>query len=782
MKIFIQGRKNGNKPLYPKPTPAEFYSWAEDIQRSDAPNNAQCYGKSLYSIAFNGNGCIFTKYIIGYDTLREYIGNIGISIFIAANQKMSGVDIKNLLDELIKIYTTNYCPDFKINNQKQEDWLLFQSAADSYNSKVKIISADENYQYGNKDAAYVFYNSTSLIEKYLDAPYQEEYKEYKQIFFIENQSQLILEVIKHDQIANLTSKIDLENPSYKLRDYHGQGKDGVSIEIRANGILRRGGEKIFRKDNISIKYSKKYLMDILEEGKLSDPQIAKYLKIYDSSVDVEKNIELKPTEIPVEISINDSKGNKINNAIITCKKSNYPNTEKLVSQNTIVFSGEEQKDRWTISAREDYFSGEETFIPEHKSIVKLTLREVKKFIIQVAFGNNILKTENRIYYDDDIRKERTEIIEFHGFHAKPITFIPKNIFDNYPVILEKKVNQPQTTQGHKGYGSTDDKGEKPPRKRPYIKILIVSSIACILVVGVYFLVGKIWGNDIKVGEETPAVLASHTLTPAEIQRYVEGDSLFLDKLNKYKEDWANLKNTTDNKKYKKYDESLDRAIKKREAITNHGFGFLKDSANFIGPQMSFKNALDKINENQCEQVKTKLGDVSKLTLTQIADSINKILGQINDQNATTVRTNTPSNIEPIKKKEEEIAAASKKAKEAVAKPKADVDADNDEINIINYLKGNVLKIDKLNEYMNSSVKNDDIKKDIQLALDFWSLDGTRGKSYSSYKSKVAGAKYLKSNQTLKIFVDKANNETKYPKGTSGAGKTLTLSKFIEQTK
>ena len=139
------------------------------------------HGKSLYAIAFNGTGCIFTKCIIGYDTLRGDVGNIGISFFIPNNKKMLGTDIKILLDELINIYTTNYCPDFKINDKKQEDWDLFLSTANKYDAKVKTVSSDENFQYGNKEAAYIFYNSTTEIEKYLETPYLDEYKEYKQI-------------------------------------------------------------------------------------------------------------------------------------------------------------------------------------------------------------------------------------------------------------------------------------------------------------------------------------------------------------------------------------------------------------------------------------------------------------------------------------------------------------------------------------------------------------------------------------------------------------------------
>lgn len=780
MKIFIQGRKDGYNPLYPKPTPAEFFKFAADIQRIDAQNNSQYYGKSLYSIAFNGSGCIFTKYLIGYDTLRSSIGNIGISVFIPNNQRMLGADIKNLLDELIKTYTSNYCPDFKINNQKQEDWLLFSSAANNYDSKVKTILADENFQYGNKDAAYIYYNNTTEIEKYLEAPYQEEFKERKQVFFIDNQSQLLLEVIKHDQTANLTGKIDLENPSYKLRDYHGQGKNGISIEIRSNNKLRNDKDKIFRKDNVTIKYSKKYYKDIFAEGKLSEPQIEQYLKISDNSIDIEKNIELNPTEIPVEIRIYNSKGEPINDAVFTCK-SNYSKSEKKVYQNTINFSGEEQKDRWTISAKKDLFTGEETFTPEHNSIVKLTLREVKIIKLQILDEKgSIIKSKDLHFYDDDIRKEQTESINISGYHFIKKTFKPKDEYDAIIIRLQKQVIQQPISQGPKvgptGYGGDITKPQMPFK----IKILL-GSIACLLVVGVYFLVSMLWVS------KTIEIQPSDKLTSAEIEKYVEGDSLFLEKLEKYKKEWAKLKNNDDSVEYKKCVSSIDRAIKKREAITNGNFAYLqnKDSVGFSNLQLPFKEALKNIKESQYFNVKITLGDVSKLTLTSIADSINKILGQINDQNATNVSTNTSSNNETIKKKEEEKAAAAKKAKEerdagAKAKADADANANKDETDIINYLKGKELKGEKLKEFKNNSNISEKLKKSISLALEFWSLDGNvqSKKTYSDYMSKVQNDEYLKNNSTLTSFL-KNKPDNIYPKNTSGAGTTLTLSKFIE---
>ena len=90
MKIFIQARKDGYNVLYPTPTPSEFYKFASDIQSISANNDAALYGKQFYSLAFASDGCIFTKYVIGYDVQRNNLGNVGISVFIPDKKKLSG--------------------------------------------------------------------------------------------------------------------------------------------------------------------------------------------------------------------------------------------------------------------------------------------------------------------------------------------------------------------------------------------------------------------------------------------------------------------------------------------------------------------------------------------------------------------------------------------------------------------------------------------------------------------------------------------------------------------
>lgn len=803
MKIFIQGRKNGNKPLYPKPTPAEFYSWAEDLQRSDAPNNAQCYGKSLYSIAFNGSGCIFTKYIIGYDTLREYIGNIGISIFIAANQKMLGADIKSLLDGLINIYTTNYCPDFKINNQKQEDWLLFSSYANNFDSKVKSISSDENFQYGNKDAAYIFYDNTIEIEKYLERPYQEEYKEYKQILFIDNQSQLLLEIIKHDQKANLTQIVDLENPKYKLI-YRQVVEGGLKIDVKVNGSTRHSKSKVKRKDMLTISWEKPYYQKIERNGKWEEIG-REFLKIddYEETIEVlEKSLD--PIERKVSIEITDSKGNPITNAVLVCKcKSNksIPNKEFSQNQNTIDFVGEEQKEKWTISDKRENFEGEEEFIPEFNREFKLTLKEFKTIKLKYLDENNFeIGAKEITFYDDDIRNEQSIPISVSSYQPKTEVFTPNKVDSYYTVDLGKKLIK-QVSNQNNPITSLQHENNKPKEKNKSIIYfsLIALFFVCITGIGYYFY-DDIFGSQAKSHthlNNTTKVEELPKFTRIEIESYIEGDSLILENLNQFKTDWekqtpvietftSNESNRTNEKQdstkfkdWKEIEESLDRAIKKRNAINERNFGFFNDNNNkviFFEAQLPFKRAINKINKEDYENVKSKLVDVLNLTLTQIADTINKIL------------------VTPIEKKsnDEEKDLAIKKSSPKPNNNKPEIKKSNqtteiavsiEEQDIIKYLEGSEFCLKKLTNYQKSN-KSKELKPSINLAIEFWSLDGSKPKIYPTYFKNVKNDKYLKENNTLNNFLNeeiKKKKENKYPPSIEGY-KTIKLSEFIKATK
>lgn len=323
MKLLVQARKDGYNVLYPKPTPTEFFQFAGDIKRIDS-NSGSFLGKYIYSIALARGGCIFTKHVIVQDVQRQSLGNVGFSVFIPKFNKLSGIDVKTLLDELIKTYCDNYCPDYYLINV-HENWTLFEAIADQYERRLHDHSTYKvaNYEQGTSEAAFIYYADESDLCNFFDAPFQEEYSTHKQVFLVEKRLKDLpenpLNTLRHDSNADLTEKLDLnklivlkiharddENgnyvPNFKLRRINDEK------EIQENDT-----ELIFRNDDI-YKSWKIYVEHIDYETYIFD-----YIPAEDHNI---KYLDLKkiqttggkfqigntPKEIKFRIKIDEKKG------------------------------------------------------------------------------------------------------------------------------------------------------------------------------------------------------------------------------------------------------------------------------------------------------------------------------------------------------------------------------------------------------------------------------------------------------------------------------------------
>ncbi|MDR1182839.1 MAG: hypothetical protein LBL13_12760 [Bacteroidales bacterium] len=390
MKILIHGRKNGYTVLYPKPTPPEFYSFASDIQSINAINNNIYYGKNFYTLAFTGNGCIFTKYVFGDDVERGQLGEIGISIFIPNNQKLSGNAVKTLLDELVSIYSRNYI----VNNQIVQpttgfDWLLFTSLINNYEAQLRPVPADdvENYQQGTNEASFVLYASETELQRYFDAPYQEEYSDFKQIFFLEYNANELLKLIKHDASANLTGKIDLDDPKYKLL-FHAQETGGLQIEVKANGKRQSNKNKVRRKSTLEITYSQKYRESETITGTWNDIKNKRPQSIIVD--DINGTVSIKPIILKeqrrvVAVNTLDETTNNPIAANITCTN-RYKNLSPVINQ--VTFIGNDIGEQWIIRVEASGYKIEEhSFVPESEIIITVKLAKQKIIEIRIVDKN-----------------------------------------------------------------------------------------------------------------------------------------------------------------------------------------------------------------------------------------------------------------------------------------------------------------------------------------------------------------------------------------------------------
>jgi hypothetical protein len=740
MDIVIHGTKGGRKIFTPNKI-----SGLLDVT-SNNPSTSSI-GKEAYAIRVIETHTIFSKYKIIRDVLGDKrTGFVAFSLFVPCYRKLSGAYIIDLLEDVSKEYCNRYIKENNLGNEL-ENWDFITKVKD------ELKPVDEHILSGNGDDAYIYFENREELKGYFDKPFQEDYKSYRQVYLVDgdfnNKLDNPLNALRHNSNANLTDKKVLENPKYTLI-YKDAGR--VKINVKVNGNTRHSNNKVRKKDELTISWEQPYHDSIIKKGRWDDIGM-EFLKIDDYNETIEvKEKSLIPIEKKIYIEISGS-GVPIKNAEITCKSNSK---EKQVEEGSIInFIGLELKDNWTISAKTGIFSGEKNFTPENESVVKLVLEEKKTTTLKVFYENG---DTNRI-------EKKTE----KPYHNQNI----KNDSQNYEGRPESDWNK---------------------------KILIISSLLalsfiCFLGLGLFYFTDILKDENQKQSthENTNQKQPNKdnkeitTLSRAEIEKYLEGDTLLKLQLEQYETDWEKLKpniekgpsnnsNATavklDSAKYKEWEkfyQSIDRAIKKRIAINEGDFAFFNDNkVNFSSAQQPIKLAINKISTEKYAFVKSKLDDVSTLTLTQIADSINKIIASYS--NETSKKTT-------VEKQKNENQKSNTTNSNTLTKNQ-EKRASGDDLIIVDYLKGSELKINKLNEYK-ANTKNVELKKSIDLAVAFWKLDGDNKNTYTLYEAKIKKDPNFRGSVLLD-FLGKFKSCENYPQNYPGAGKTKNLSRFIQE--
>ncbi|MBP6754675.1 MAG: hypothetical protein KA210_00910 [Bacteroidia bacterium] len=822
MKIFVQARKDGYNTLYPKPTPDEFRQFASDIIRiQNEPENI--YGKCVYSIAFSNGGCIYTKHIIVHDVQRGGLGNVGFSIHIPKNNNLSGDNIKNLLDDLINTYSQNFCPDYYLRNV-QEDWVLFSSLANSYDSKIVTVSSEENedMQPGNLDAAFIYFNSDIELQKYFEQPLQEEYIPYRQIYFISSEFKVKpnpenpLYVLKNSG-KDLTGVIDLENPSFRLREYHGNAKNGISITIKnSKGRQLYNKDKIYRKEEITIVYSKKnYKEKSITGSLLNSEEIRNYLDISnDSKIDVLKEVDLEPEVKTISIEVEKRDGSRVMGTVITCKNNYQP--EKQVLNNQVTFSGEELNERWIISAKHgEYYFSDNILIDFDKDTInpiRLTLNEkrVLKIVAQdyeqprngitefkvIIQGKGNYNENDIEFINDEINKSFEITVESQGYLRSEIqSYYPSE--GNKTIYFQLKKNHKTIGELKNNEKKIDLVSQKTENDKSWYQKpkLIFISIASIFILSI-----GIWGliHLISKPKQDQKLISS-----VQINNYLESDNLILDTLKFYQVNWekqnpqnktkdkgflssllsnnedSNVSNETDN--WTQVSDSINSAIYKRELINNKDFEELEKI--HFNKQESFEKIIHDIRKNKYEFLKEKLGDISSLSLAEIESKIKEILNEQDSEkgsdnspvnegpktspketepkqspgSVTTISGDKKENKGPEKTEVNSTGTGTSDKKTKIDKNKNSANPSSDiSSEIKKYIKGDEITFNKLEEFKSKTVDSK-IKESITIALKLWELDGTDAKAKREYLKQIEDNRFL-SGSKLNLFVK--NNKTK----------------------
>ncbi|KFC59188.1 hypothetical protein FEM08_20490 [Flavobacterium gilvum] len=720
----------------------------------------------------------------------------------------------------------------------REDWDFVNALLTEYKEQVKI-QKNEELESGNKDAAFIYYKNEDELKEYFNKPFQEEYSDYKQVLFIsidlKDNLKNPLNVLSNS--GEELKDIDLKNEYYYLDNY--SRSKGVSIiadgkertDVKNNNCIRA-------KWQVEIKYSKeeRCFWPIQAKGTLSNPdsEIYKYLELKNNQISIKYDAfnTPEPKVKTISIEIKDRKGNYIDEADIQIGTKPY---EKIGGhQYECTFSGEDLIKRWDISVKKGVFSGNIDLLPENQigNIVLVIQEHINAtFLVKddkgLVFDYNIqIKNQQGDLFSNskepefigedidklyditilsnkhesksfpycpakdenpkDIKLINKQLIEYpndKGFELIINNKFGKRSFKNKPIGKYEK-NKPEfgcdpnfgykfiewkyQEQSSKDY---DGYYEAIFKKMWYNKIpkwcWIVSSIAAVFII-VFTLIYKLSYSD------NPQ---SHYEFPVHMQKYVQGDSLFLDTLNIYKQDlehqnpgviekkrglfdwFMGRKKENDSTEYNDWKEnikSIEDAINKRNLINDKEFKKLL-KLDYSLEQQNLEIAIQKIDSTKYNEIRKNLGDVSNKTLSEIADAINDILKPKESLKDEELNVKEEEKKSSQKKETPSTNTLEQPQRQAPQKQK-NIALSSNTNEIIQYIKGGELKKNKLEEYKQHT-SDPVLKSTIDLILKIWKLDGNGKNTYSSIQQSCNENKYLKDSElhkTLKSTKENAN--------------------------
>lgn len=783
-------------------------------------------GQEAFGIRFMDDNVIFSKYKIIRDVRgAKRIGFLAFSLLLSKGEKLSGTDIIALLEKISRDYCLEYIPE-NDNNLKdvRENWSFVDNILSEYKSKIRLNNQDdfESLQSGEKDDSYIYYNNDNELQKYFDNPYQEEYTEFRQVLFLrdnlEGKSENTLNALRHCDV-NLTGKIDLENPKYKLI-FNQQAKGGLIIDIKINGKTRFNKTKIRRKDELEITWSKQYHESNFKKGKWSEIS-PEYIFVDENSETISiKEIDLPINTKPVTITVK-GKGEILGSDIEIVLKSG--SERKIEKTDQIIFNGKEIEQQWFISARngENFFSDEIQIIPDDTNQVELELKERKKLEIiaheesidgDVIKGVRINKSE---FIDEEINQIHRITVSCNDYDSYSFDYYPRTDKSTQHKFLHKRKvvgykihsgehgkiskNCPQFSQSSRGrdlpkhciipnngYTFENWKLEDNTLIAQYKKknfftqpIGIAVSVVTLLILAISIV---LWFLDFNKTD-------SSQIKEKQIVSYLDGIKLDSAELSNYKKSWEKqipeikmkggtllynlfgigenqgIPDSTQYYTWWKVAQSINTAITKRRLINDLDFEGLKD-LNYSSSQQKFKNSIEGIDSINYELVRIGVlkNNVANITLDNIAVKIDSIVQRHKIINDTTGSISKEFKVE--------LPPSNNNLNEKSTQNSIPISKEQDNfIDITQNLKSGDVTKDQLNiwkkdpnmtEYHNS----------INLYLEFWGTikPGMQKDDSDILLKKIYSDKYLKESELHSFLKSVCENSTSFKNYNDTPGK------------
>lgn len=870
MEIVIHGTKGGRQIFTPKKVSGLLDVTPDTVKGSPV-------GQEAYAIRLVEDNCILSKYKIVRDVRGDKrIGFVGFSVFLPHYLKMDGKDAISLLDQVSYEYCEKYVVENNLNDVKEE-WAFLESIMQGYHSKIRRIASDEveSPQSGSGEAAFIYYSDRNALENYLDSPYQEEYSQYRQVFFIKSEFQdkaeNPLNALRHSG-EDLTLKIDLSNPLYRLR-IHDNLVYGLCTSVKADGTARYNWDRIRLRSDIVVTWSRPHYEKVEKKASyLMETQVGDAIFFdHQARQIIVKEISLLPTKKTIPLAWKSRNISLLGSLEVKIGDRDWER------QDILVFSGEDIARPCSVSLRsgDAYFSDPISFVPNDKNELDVIMHERKRIGVEVIEDNLVLGNTEllkcqiertgeqietagnyMIFVDEQIdrthlinvsvlinsnRRQGTatvdprndQIVRVHLEALKAVEATEAN-FGSFqsgqptcdPEHLDIAGQRSLTSSGNASSQGRSLNGrsgkETSRRKKKAMPSWFIAAL--ILIICIPVIVFVTW--KVRIGSK-PDPEGWPELTEVEVKAYLDGTELLQRALENLKSRWnaQRAENTSQSGSdgWNPIRQLLDPEQEKNSEAENQGDEIarlietglkmrgLVDKLDFpsllhqtySSQQFGFKTSIEKIEPADYGEMKAKLGNVDNFRLDQIAfkiDSINKMIAQgkrelAGEEPAATERVgNSPSNNRPHevagnKRSPEEPQSPNLKLNEQVAAKKESVETKSHDntANIIEYIKGDELKREKLRLFLTDKETSTTLKKSIQLCVDFWSLDGSgkgrKAKTYYTLLGKVKGDVNLQNSALLNFLSEMADprrpEPPRYPNELPGIESTTNTLKAVK---
>ncbi len=591
LEILIHGTKGDYKVMHQTVgTPAAL---ARDLRRTEgASRNA--VGQVAYGICLVPNGCTFTKFLIVLDADPRKVGYVAFTLFMPSTRKMPGADIQQLLDQLTNEYVSNYVENGTIGQRmengsvqyKPEDWSAFSNIAAAFEGKATIcqnIEAEVRTS-GTAEPAYAYFADDAELGQYFDAPYQQVYAPFRMVYFLhkgyEGHATNPLGALRCDPEANLTGRIDLHNPRFKVNNFGGVGQNGVTIQFTASGRTLRTGSMFYAKEQLRLVYSKNQFYRTLDIcGTMSDPRIAQCLLVDGDTVSVRDDIELDKLSLRMPIMLR----NGVPGVQLVCLDST--SIPKITfDRPEVEFEGEELGFRWCLATadgkRRTTSFRPLDFISQTIPSVSLELSQCKTVIFNITDENKkdiseqcklqiecdgraiVVKDARHEFVGAEMGKRYVLRITCSGYKPFAASFSPSEAGNTANIELVKAASLPEPKGDDNPFG---DDFVTPKRVWPRVLAAVLLAVA---LVG-----GLVWAGIYFFGNHDEEIVL---VSPTSVEKYLEGDELQLIKLQQYLDSCVmavtELSNDAEAQdhlaEYKSLQSRLEAAIEWRTAVDN----------------------------------------------------------------------------------------------------------------------------------------------------------------------------------------------------------------------